>query len=190
MKRPPMTAGLVARSAAACVAAGCVAAGGVVGAQPLPPSEPPGLHAQGLGAPDFLIAETQSDQFEVQEGRLAAERATSPRIRELARTMIRDHGKSARTISAAAHGEDLPTSSPGLDLDQQAMFARLKAAHGPEFDRLYVDQQVRAHEKTLSALSSFAKNGRPGPLRRAAVRIRPVVRRHLALFERLQPTAR
>ena len=192
MNKPPMTAGLIAGLAAAggLAAVGGIVGGGVAAAQPLPPSEPPGLHAQALGAPDFVIAATQADQFERQEGELAATRATDPRIRTLAHSMIGDQGGSTRAIRAAAHAQDLPTSSPGLSLAQQAMLTRLQAAHGPEFDRTYVDQQVRAHEATLSLMTSYAKNGRPGPLRRAAVRIGPIVRRHLARFERLQRALR
>ena len=159
---------------------------GVPSAQRLPPAEPPGPHAQPLPSPDFVAAASQSDQFEREEGRLAAMRALDGRVRALASAMVREHARSTRLVQAAARRSGLPSPPPGLDLGQQQEAEALKATTGPAFDHAYVDQQVRAHLRALSLMTSYIQSGPPGPLRQAALQIRPIVSRHLAAFERLQ----
>ena len=156
-------------------------------AQPVPPSEPPGPAMQALPTPDFVTAAGQSDQFEIQEGRLASMRSTNPHVREAAAMMVHDHGESTAKMKMAAHRAGLPPMAPpGLDVGQQQMLARLQATTGPAFDHIYVDQQVQVHRKTLALMTSYAQNGQPGPIRHAAMQIKPVVEKHLAMFEHMQ----
>lgn len=180
MTRLPLAAGMLALGLA-----------GGAAAQALPPAEPPGPHAQALPTPDFVAAAAQSDQFETEEGRLASMRSSNPRVRDAGSMMVRDHAQSTRRMQAAARRAGLPaTPPPGLDVGQQQMFERLKATTGPDFDRLYVDQQVHAHEKALTLMTSYVQSARNGPIRQAALQIRPVVSRHLAMFRRMQSDMR
>jgi putative membrane protein len=160
-------------------------------AQPLPPSEPAGPSMQTLPTPDFVVAAAQSDQFEIQEGRLASMRSTNAHVREAGAMMVHDHGASTAKMKMAAHRAGLPPMPPpGLDVGQQQMFARLQATTGPAFDHLYVDQQVQAHRKTLAVVTAYVQGAAPGPIRRAAAQIRPVVEKHLAMFEHMQTMMR
>lgn len=168
-----------------------LAIAGAASAQRLPPAEPPGPHSQPLPTPDFVAAVAQSDQFEVEEGRLASMRALDPRVRQAAAAMVREHGQDARGIGLAARRSGLPPPPPpGLDIGQQQQFEELKATTGPAFDRAYVDQQVRFHLRLLSLMTSYVRNGPPGPLRQAALNMRPAISRHLSTFERLQASSR
>ena len=179
MSRSILTAGALALGLAASAA----------GAQPLPPAQPPGLHMQAMATPDFITAAGQSDQFEIQEGQIASRRALTPQVRQAALKMIHDHDESTQKMMAAAHRAGLPPMPPpGLDVAQQQMFERLKVTTGPAFDRLYVDQQVHAHQKALALMTGYVQSGQDGPIRQAAMQIRPVVQRHLAMWERLQST--
>ena len=173
--------------------AGAVALGlaSVAAAQPYPPSEPPGPMVQAPPTPDFVVAAAQSDQFEIQEGRLASMRSMNPRVRQAGALMVREHGQSTAKMKVAARRTGLPPMPPpGLDADQEQMFARLQATTGPAFDRVYVDQQVHAHRKTLAVVTAYVQSGQPGPVRHAAQQIRPVVQQHLAMFERMQTMMR
>ena len=106
--------------------------GSLAQAQPLPPSAPPGPAMQALPTPDFVVAAAQSDQFEIQEGRLASMRSTNPRVRQAGAMMVRDHGEStAKMRMAARRGGLPPMPPPGLDGGQQQMFARLQATTVP-----------------------------------------------------------
>ncbi len=146
---------------------------------------------QTLPTPDFVTAAAQSDQFEIQEGRLASMRSMNGHVREAGAMMVRAHEQSTAKMKTAVHRAGLPPlPPPGLDVGQQQMFARLQATTGPAFDRIYVDQQVHAHQKTLALVTAYAQNGQPGPIRHAAMQIRPVVEQHLAMFEHMEKMMR
>ncbi len=168
-----------------------VAVAGVAAAQRLPPAEPPGPHAQPLPTADFISTAAQSDQFEIEEGRLASERALDSQVRQAGAAMVREHGRSLRALQSASRRSGLPPPPPvGLDIGEQQQFEGLKATTGPAFDHAYVDQQVRAHLRALSLMTGYIRNGPPGPLHQAALQARTAVSRHLSTFERLQAERR
>lgn len=158
-------------------------------AQPAPSmsAPPPGPSSQALPTPDFLTAAAQSDAFEVKEGRMAEMHAKSAKVREMGAMMVKAHTESTAMVKAAAHKAGMPPMAPpGLDAGQQQMIATLTAAHGADFDRTYVDQQLKAHAKALSVMSAYAMNGPRGPIRDAAGKIVPVVKTHISKFQALQ----
>jgi putative membrane protein len=158
-------------------------------AQPMPSmsAPPPGASTQALPTPDFLTAAAQSDQFEVKEGHMAERHGKSAKVRQMGAMMVRDHTKSTMMIKAAAAKAGMPPMAPpGLDAGQQQMMASLQSAHGRDFDRMYVDQQVKAHTKTLGIMTAYANDGPRGPVRMTAGKIVPVVQMHLDKFQTLQ----
>jgi putative membrane protein len=158
-------------------------------AQPMPSmsAPPPGATSQALPTPDFLTAAAQSDAFEVKEGHMAEMRGRSARVRAMGAMMVQAHTQSTVMMKAAAHRAGMPPMGPpGLDAGQQQMVAALQAAPPSAFDRMYVDQQLKAHHMTLGVMSAYVSNGPPGPIRATAAKIVPIVRSHIAKFEALQ----
>ncbi len=156
-------------------------------AETLPSAQPPGPHMQPLATPDFIEKLAQSNQFEAEQDRLASTRSASGRVRHAAIEMMRAQRRDTQRTQLAIHRSGLPTpSSPGLDLGQQQRIDQLKAVHGPAFDRLYLEQQVRAQGQRLDLLAGYIQDGSPGPLRSAAIRLRPAVQHRLSVFERLR----
>lgn len=158
-------------------------------AQPAPSmsAPPPGATSKALPTPDFLTAAAQSDAFEVKEGHMAQMHGHNPRVRALGAMMVSAHTQSTMMMKAAAHRAGLPPMGPpGMNPDQQQMVDALGAAHGGAFDRMYVDQQLKAHHMTLGVMSAYVANGPAGPVRATAAKIVPVVKTHIAKFEALQ----
>ena len=63
--------------------------------------------------------------------------------------------------------------------EQQANLDKLKAASGSEFDRMFAEQQVAAHQKALDALRAYSAGGDAQPLREFATKAATVVEGHL-----------
>jgi putative membrane protein len=163
----------------------------VAHAQPGMSGPPPGAMMQALPTPDFLTVAAQSDEFERREGRMATERGVNPHVRQAGAQMVQAHTESTRKMKMAAARAGLPPMPPpALDAEQQQMLDRLQTARGPEFDRMYVHQQIMAHQKALGAMTAYAQGGPPGPVRRAAMEIRPIVQQHLDMFQGMQSMMR
>jgi len=118
--------------------------------------------------------------FEVQSAELALQRAQAPAVRGFAQRIIADHGNSTRQLTAAAQAVGIWPLAPALLPMQARMMDRLRAAgSGAAFERLYLDQQVQAHQMALAAHSRYAQDGDTPQLRAVASAAVPVVQAHL-----------
>jgi putative membrane protein len=66
-----------------------------------------------------------------------------------------------------------------LDTRRAAMVKHLVDAPEDAFDNTYVDQQVLAHEETVTLMRTYAESGDNPQLRSVALGTLPVVERHL-----------
>jgi len=66
------------------------------------------------------------------------------------------------------------------------MIRELRQAPAARFDRLYIGQQIPAHQQALALHGRYARTGDLPALRRVASAVVPVVEAHLAQARRLQ----
>ena len=133
-----------------------------------------------MAAADFASTIAASDMFEIESGKLAAEKGTSAEIKDFGTMLQADHKKSTDELKAAgAKAEPAITPAPTLTGEQQANLDKLKAASGAEFDRMFAEQQVAAHQKALDALRAYSAGGDAQPLREFATKAATVVEGHL-----------
>jgi putative membrane protein len=136
---------------------------------------------------DFITKAAQSDEFERREGRLAEGRARSPQVRHFAAEMVSAHTATTAGLKAAVRRAGMtPPPPPPLSPDQNRMIGALNATHGRDFDKLYVNQQIQAHQDALGVIQGYAQTGRPGPIRDAAAKTVPIVQQHLGMAHDLQ----
>jgi putative membrane protein len=82
-------------------------------------------------------------------------------------------------MDAAQRSGMPPMPPPPLRPDHQQTYSQLQSTSGPAFDRMFVDQQVMAHQEALSLHSAYAGSGGDRNLRGAASAAVPIVRHHL-----------
>jgi putative membrane protein len=115
-------------------------------------------HAAPLALTDEEILQVThtANLEEIRQGALAQAKATDLRVRKLANMMINDHmGADARCIILAKKdGLDLAPSpvSTSLRSDAQTATSSLETKRGPDFDRTYVDAQVKEHQALLDVI--------------------------------------
>ena len=169
-------------AAAAAAAIVLAAAPGVGGAQ-----SPTGqdLTPDQRGA--YVAVAGAYDLYAVRAAELALDKAQRPEVREYAQAMLDDHRHSTEQLAEVARTagleELLPPAMMPLHWD---MLRRLERARGARFDRIYVDQQVEAHETVVELHSNFAANGRGASLKAYAEAALPVASRHLDGARRLE----
>ena len=136
---------------------------------------------------DYVAMAGASDLFEIESSELAAEKAQRQEVKDFAQMLVADHQKSTATLKTAAAAVQPPvTVAPELDASKQAMMDALRNASGADFDRLYLSQQIPAHEQALSMLQGYATGGGPEQLKQHASTTAPVVEKHLARARELQ----
>lgn len=151
------------------------AAGGAAAAQPA-----------SMTPRDFEQAAAQSNQYEIAAAEVATAESQDPRVRSFAQEMIADHTRMDEAIRHAAIASQLPPPDPGMGGDHARMLAALQSLTGPEFDRLYVKQQVLAHQEAMAVGQGFATSGSDPNLVRAAQGAAPIIQHHLEMAQQLQ----
>lgn len=119
------------------------------------------------------------NRYEIDAGRLAVQRGSAAFSKPFGRMMVQDHTKATRDLVAIAkrHRTAVPT---GLG-PNAAMLAKLRRTRGAAFDAEYRRQQITAHEKTLTLIDGYLRQGANADLLAFARQVRPVVADHLKM---------
>jgi putative membrane protein len=150
-----------------------------------------GARAEVVNAAEFVRMAAMSDMFEIESSRLAGQRSQNAQVKEFAQHMMRDHQKTTtelqqmiRQASAAPlSGMQMPQS---LDQRHQAMVQQLQGAQGAQFDRLYVQQQVQAHQMAVDMFRNYGQSGDNAALKQWASQTLPTLQQHLQQAQQLQ----
>lgn len=127
----------------------------------------------------FMTEAAAGGMKEVELGRVAAQKATNPEIKQFAEKMVEEHGKvneELKTI-AASKGVTLP-SAPDARL--QATLTKMQNLSGAEFDRAYLKEAgVKEHEKAEKLFREASTRGKDPETRAFAAKVLPAVQQHL-----------
>jgi putative membrane protein len=135
---------------------------------------------------DFVMAASQSDQYEIMAARLASVQGQDPRVRAFAQEMIQDHTRLSEELSKAATAAGLPPPKRGMSSDQAMLLSSLQSLRGSDFDETYARQQELAHAQAVAVEESFATAGIDPNLREAAQSALPSIREHLKMAQQLK----
>ena len=138
------------------------------------------LAAQQLTTEDFVKTVAISDMFEIQSGQLAAEKAENGDVKSFGQQMVDDHSKTSAQLKELIKNKDVRDQFPDtLDQDHQARLDKLKGLSGMQFDKSYVDMQVKAHEKAVSLFEDYAAAGEDSALKAWSADTLPTLKNHL-----------
>lgn len=139
------------------------------------------------GAQAFVDNVASSDMFEVESSRLAATMAKSQAVKDFASMMVKEHTQSSTELKSLTGAMTPPIAvSPSLDPTQEADLAALRTA-GENFDRLYLEKQIVAHEKALALVRGYADNGTVEPLKGFASKAATKIEGHLKQVRAIKP---
>jgi len=94
--------------------------------------------------------------FEVKLSERATERATNADVRKYAQQMVSDHKKTNDRLLSIANRMKLSVVQ-GFDKDSKETLARIGRLEGASFDREYMQQQVKSHERAINLFERRAK---------------------------------
>jgi putative membrane protein len=145
-------------------------------AQTPPPPPPPEAKMQ---AQPYVMAAGKSDLYEINSSQIAVDKSQNPAVKRYAQMLITHHQKTGLA----------PPPPPALDPGATASINELQSAAPGDFDRIYLGQQVPAHQAALDLHKSYGKGGDQAPLRTSAKKAVPIVQQHLTAAERMLKTA-
>jgi len=129
---------------------------------------------------DFVQKAAIGGMFEVESSQLALEKSKNQDVRNFAQMMIDDHGKVNKELKDLLPQTDarhvmLPTD---VDDKHDDLLASLEDVSGPEFDNLYVKDQIAAHKEAVDLFRSYAQSGKDKTLRDFANENLPTLKMH------------
>jgi len=133
----------------------------------------------------FLVKAAEGGMTEVQLGKLAQEKGSSAQVKEFGSHMVMDHSKANDELKGLAQqkGVNVPTQ---LDAHHQAAVDRLSKLSGADFDRAYINDMVKDHEKTAADFERASSSAQDPDVKAFASKTLGVIKGHLADVEKIQ----
>jgi putative membrane protein len=132
----------------------------------------------------FLRRAASDGLAEVQLGQMAAERASNPEVQHFGQRMVADHTKANQELMALAQSKNLSTPKD-IDKKHQKTAEALGKKRGTSFDRDYMRDMVKDHEKAVQLFTTEANEGRDADIKAFASKTLPTLQEHLQMARQL-----
>jgi putative membrane protein len=128
----------------------------------------------------FAMDAAMGGLAEVQLGKLAADHASNADVKKFAQRMVDDHDKANDELSniLKQKGMTPPTDLKGRE---KATYDRLSKLNGPAFDRAYMSEMVKDHEKDVKEFERESTSGKDPDLKAFAAKTLPTLQDHLKM---------
>jgi len=132
-------------------------------------------------ASGFVRRASVGNEFEIESSQLALQKSQNDMIKQFAQRMIDDHTKAGQDLTAVLASvpvKNTEASEPVLDRKHQNLLDKLGQSSGSDFDKLYVKDQVRAHDDAVNLFKNYAHDGDNEGLKNFASRTLPTLQSH------------
>lgn len=130
------------------------------------------------GDASFAAKVAAGGMTEIALSKIAAQQATTQKIKDFANMMVTDHSAAGDKLSAIARAKGIALP-PGPDTVHKNMISDIAKKTGKDFDKAYVNQMVKDHQFTLDMLKSGEKTVKDTSLKAFVTGTIPVVQKHL-----------
>jgi putative membrane protein len=137
---------------------------------------------QNVDTATFIKMVASANEFEIQSSQLIKKANAPSEVKAFAEQMISDHTKAGEEFKAALQDVDqtASTSASLLQAKEQQALERLKAARADQLPAMYIEAQLKAHQKAVALFSNYATSGGDPVLKEFAKKTLPTLEQHLA----------
>ena len=128
----------------------------------------------------FVNKAAQGGQAEVKLGQLAAQKASNQKVRDFGQRMVADHSKAGQQLTSIAQKKSITPPST-LTSEDEALYNRLNGMAGADFDKAYMSEMVKDHQKDIDEFQNEADSGKDPDVKAFASRTLPTLREHLQM---------
>jgi putative membrane protein len=134
------------------------------------------------GANDFMTKAALGGMAEVKLGEMASTKAQNADVKTFGKKMVEDHSKANTELTELAKkkGVTLPTET---DAAHKATMDKLSKLSGAEFDKEYVSEMVKDHEKDVAEFEEQSKNATDADIKAFATKTLPTLKMHLQMIK-------
>jgi putative membrane protein len=135
---------------------------------------------------DFVKKAAIAGMAEVEQGKMAEQKAADAEVRKFAATMVADHGKANDKLKSLAQsrGWELPGAIDGA---AKSTLDSLRAKSGAAFDQAYADGMRKDHDQAVHMFRDAAARADDADLRRFAKDTLPTLHHHKKMAYQLKP---
>jgi putative membrane protein len=167
--------------------------------QPMPERPSASDATAGMNNPDTMTRKVDDKKFlkeaatggliEVELGKLAAQKGSSDGVKKFGQKMVDDHGKANDQLKevAAKSQVEVPSS---IDSKHQSQIDKMSKLEGPAFDKAYIKNMVKDHDKDVAAFKLEAQNGQDPNVKQFAASTLPTLQEHQQMIKELKDQAK
>jgi putative membrane protein len=130
------------------------------------------------------------DKSEMEAAQLAKQKAQSSEVRNYANHLIADHSaimdKNRQLSSQTSLRPDPPALASTMNSTHQETMDQLRKLSGPDFDRAYMEYQVKMHEEAVSLVEKTSSSADNPQLRQQLGQVVHDLRDHLTKAKSIQ----
>jgi putative membrane protein len=126
----------------------------------------------------FITDAAKGGMAEVELGKLAAQKASSPDVKQFGQRMADDHSKANDELKSLAQSKNITLPS-AIDAKDKALEKRLSRLSGSAFDRAYMQAMVNDHRKDVSEFRRESQIGKDPDVKQWASKTLPTLEDHL-----------
>ena len=136
---------------------------------------------------DFIEDQLEDGRAEINLGKIAAQRATHPQVKQFAQMMVRDHQMAGEELRQVATQANIQITTPEPDRDHKDAPEEFADLKGRDFDRKYIDKMVQEHEEAVNEVEKKADSENVA-VKGWATKTLPKLRQHLEQAKQIQET--
>jgi putative membrane protein len=128
----------------------------------------------------FMMSAARDGIFHVEAGKLAVQRGSSEGVKKFGQHAIEHHTQinDELTQLASKKGVTLPKK---MSKKEQEALAKIAKLSGPDFDKAYLEMEIKDHSKDLSAFQKEAKDGKDPDVKAWAAKTVAAIEEHLKM---------
>jgi Predicted outer membrane protein len=139
----------------------------------------------------FVRRAARDNEMEVRMSQMAQDRSQNDAVRQYAQRLKQDHSEANKKLKTIASDLNIQLAPP-VAADQRQMPAdremqRLQGMSGDQFDRQFVETQIRHHRRDIAQYEQIANDANVNPeIRQYAEQTLPALREHLQMAQDIQ----
>jgi putative membrane protein len=157
------------------------------GAGPMGPEQPASEPV--FSDKDFVKKAAEEKLTEVELGKLAQEKGSSPAVKEFGKRIVEDHSKNDQNLASAASkvNVDVPTELPR---GGKKTVEKLSKLSGPDFDRAYAKLMLNDQKNNVESFSEEARLGKIPEVKNFAAKTLPTLQEHRQMADQLETSVK
>ena len=133
---------------------------------------------------NFVMQAAQTGMLEVQLGRLAVQRGSSPGVKRYGQEMVEEHTQKNQELMQLAmqKGQEVPRA---MSSQNKALIDRISGLSGTSFDAAYKQAMIDSHNQAIALFQAQSQQGQDPELKAWAAQTLPNLQAHLQMVNQM-----